>query len=121
MPDALIIDACRTPRGIGKPGKGALAHLHPQHLGRTVLEALVERNGFDTADVDDVVWGTSSQVVRAERRPRPHGRARRRLRRAGQRRDPRPVLRLGHHGQQHRGQRDHGRAWRTSSSAAAPR
>jgi len=62
MPDAFIIDACRTPRGIGKQGKGALAHLHPQHLGRTVLEALVERNGFDTADVDDVVWGTSSQV-----------------------------------------------------------
>jgi acetyl-CoA C-acetyltransferase len=62
MPEALIIDACRTPRGIGKQGKGALAHLHPQHLGRTVLEALVERNGFDTADVDDVVWGTSSQV-----------------------------------------------------------
>ena len=62
MPEALIIDACRTPRGIGKQGKGALAHLHPQHLGRTVLEALVARNGFDTADVDDVVWGTSSQV-----------------------------------------------------------
>ncbi len=62
MPDALIIDACRTPRGIGKPGKGALAHLHPQHLAATVLRALVERNGFDTSDVDDVVWGTSSQV-----------------------------------------------------------
>jgi acetyl-CoA C-acetyltransferase len=62
MSDALIIDAVRTPRGIGKQGKGALAHLHPQHLGRTVLEALVERNGFDTADVDDVVWGTSAQV-----------------------------------------------------------
>ena len=62
MADALIIDAVRTPRGIGKQGKGALAHLHPQHLGRTVLEALVERNGFDTTDVDDVVWGTSSQV-----------------------------------------------------------
>ena len=62
MPDALIIDACRTPRGIGKQGKGALSHLHPQHLGRTVLEAIVERTGIDTADVDDVVWGTSSQV-----------------------------------------------------------
>jgi acetyl-CoA C-acetyltransferase len=62
MADALIIDACRTPRGIGKPGKGALAHLHPQHLGATVLSALVDRNGFDTADVDDVVWGTSAQV-----------------------------------------------------------
>jgi acetyl-CoA C-acetyltransferase len=62
MPDALIIDACRTPRGIGKQGKGSLAHLHPQHLASTVLRALVDRNGFDTADVDDVVWGTSSQV-----------------------------------------------------------
>ncbi len=62
MAEALIIDACRTPRGIGKPGKGALAHLHPQHLASTVLGALVERNGFDTADVDDVIWGTSSQV-----------------------------------------------------------
>jgi len=63
MADALIIDACRTPRGIGKQGKGALAHLHPQHLGSTVLKALVERNGFDTSDVDDIVWGTSSQVA----------------------------------------------------------
>ncbi len=62
MPEAFIIDAVRTPRGIGKQGKGALAHLHPQHLGRTVLEALVERNGFDTSDVDDIVWGTSAQV-----------------------------------------------------------
>ena len=62
MTDALIIDACRTPRGIGKAGKGALSHLHPGHLGSTVLAALVARNGFNTADVDDVVWGTSAQV-----------------------------------------------------------
>jgi len=63
MGDAFIIDACRTPRGVGKQGKGALAHLHPQHLASTVLRALVDRNGFETADVDDVVWGTSSQVM----------------------------------------------------------
>jgi len=62
MADALIIDACRTPRGIGKQGKGALSHLHPQHLGSTVLKALAERNDFDTSEVDDIVWGTSSQV-----------------------------------------------------------
>ena len=29
MPNAYIVDACRTPRGIGKVGKGALAHLAP--------------------------------------------------------------------------------------------
>lgn len=61
MSEALIIDAVRTPRGLGKPGKGALCGMHPQHLAATVLVALRERNGFDTRDVDDVIWGTSAQ------------------------------------------------------------
>lgn len=61
MNEAYIIDAVRTPRGIGKVGKGALAHLHPQHLGATVLAALAERNAIKTAEVDDVIWSTSSQ------------------------------------------------------------
>ena len=61
MADALIIDACRTPRGIGKQGKGALAAMHPQHLGATVLKALAERSGINTAEVDDIIWGTSTQ------------------------------------------------------------
>jgi acetyl-CoA C-acetyltransferase len=61
MPDALIIDAVRTPRGIGKLGKGALADFHPQHLAATVLRALAERNQLATADVDDIIWGTSTQ------------------------------------------------------------
>ncbi|MFN7175850.1 MAG: acetyl-CoA C-acetyltransferase [Thermaurantiacus sp.] len=61
MAEAVIIDAVRTPRGIGKVGKGSLAHLHPQHLGATVLKAIAERNGLDTATVDDVIWSTSSQ------------------------------------------------------------
>ena len=61
MPNAYIVDACRTPRGIGKVGKGALAHLHPSYLGSTVLKALAERNALNTAEVDDVIWGTSSQ------------------------------------------------------------
>ncbi len=62
MADAWIIDACRTPRGIGKAGKGALSGVHPQQLGATVLRALAERTGIDTADVDDIVWGTSAQL-----------------------------------------------------------
>ncbi|WP_029889987.1 acetyl-CoA C-acetyltransferase [Polycyclovorans algicola] len=60
--EAWIIDACRTPRGIGKPGKGALASLHPQRLSAAVLKALVERNKLDTAQVDDVIWGASNQT-----------------------------------------------------------
>lgn len=62
MSEAWIIDACRTPRGVGKYPKGALSEIHPQHLGAAVLKALVDRNGFNTADVNDVIWGTSSQV-----------------------------------------------------------
>ncbi len=61
MADAFIIDACRTPRGIGKPGKGALSHLHPQHLAATVLKALKKRNNLKTEDVQDVIWSTSTQ------------------------------------------------------------
>ncbi len=62
MADAYIIDAVRTPRGVGKPGKGALSHLHPQHLAATVLKAIKERNNLDTGTVDDIIWSTSSQV-----------------------------------------------------------
>ena len=62
MSNAYIVDACRTPRGVGKVGKGALAHLHPSYLGSTVLAAMAERNNLNTAEVDDIIWGTSSQT-----------------------------------------------------------
>jgi acetyl-CoA C-acetyltransferase len=62
MAEAWIIDACRTPRGVGKVGKGALADIHPQRLGATVLAAIVERTGIDSKDVDDVIFGCSMQV-----------------------------------------------------------
>lgn len=61
MAEAYIIDACRTPRGIGKVGKGALADIHPQQLAATVLKAIAERNNIKTEEVDDIIWGVSSQ------------------------------------------------------------
>ncbi len=61
MAEAYIIDAVRTPRGIGKQGKGALAAEHPQHLAATVLKAIKDRNNLDTATVDDVIWSVSTQ------------------------------------------------------------
>jgi acetyl-CoA C-acetyltransferase len=60
--EAWIIDAVRSPRGIGKQGKGALAHLHPQRVLAQVLTGLQERVGFDPADVDDVVCGNGSHA-----------------------------------------------------------
>ncbi len=61
MGEAYIIDACRTPRGIGKIGKGALSEIHPQQLAATVLKAVAKRNDLNTAEVDDIIWGTSTQ------------------------------------------------------------
>lgn len=59
MAEALIVDACRTPRGIGEVDKGSLAHL--QRLGAAVLPAIQERHDLDAADIDDIIWGTPIQ------------------------------------------------------------
>ncbi|MCI4676489.1 thiolase family protein [Candidatus Mycolicibacterium alkanivorans] len=59
MPEAVIVEAVRTP--IGKRG-GALADVHPVDLSARVLEALVERTGVDPALIDDVIWGCVNQV-----------------------------------------------------------
>jgi acetyl-CoA acyltransferase len=62
MPDAVIVEAVRTPVGIGKPGKGELSGIHPVDLSATVIDALVQRSGIDASAIDDVIWGCVSQV-----------------------------------------------------------
>jgi len=62
MPEAYIIDAVRTPRSIGKVGKGALAGMHPEHLTAIVMKAIAERNHLDTRDIDDVIWGVGAPM-----------------------------------------------------------
>jgi acetyl-CoA C-acetyltransferase len=62
MGEAWIIDTVRTPRGRGKKDVGALSGVHPQQLLGQTLEALRRRNGFDAADVDDVIAGCVSAV-----------------------------------------------------------
>src|SRR3984893_17656225 len=57
--DAVILDAVRTP--VGKRN-GSLAKVHAVDLSAHVLNALVTRNGFDPAVVDDVIWGCVQQV-----------------------------------------------------------
>lgn len=61
MTDALIFDAVRTPRGKGKKD-GSLHEVKPIDLAVCVLEALRERNGFDPAEVDDIVMGVVSPI-----------------------------------------------------------
>ena len=59
--EAFIYDAVRTPRGRGKPD-GALHEITPVQLAAQMLGAVRERNGIDTADVDDVILGCVAPV-----------------------------------------------------------
>lgn len=61
MAEAVIVDVVRTPSGRGKPG-GALSGIHPVDLAAGVLQAVLERNGLESTDVDDVLLGCVSQV-----------------------------------------------------------
>jgi len=62
MAEAWILDAVRTPRGKGRKETGALAGIHPQELLGQCLNALRDRQGFNPADVEDVVAGCVSDV-----------------------------------------------------------
>ena len=62
MGEAWIIDTVRTPRGRGKPGKGALTGIHPQALLSQTLNQLAERTGINKKDVEDVVVGCVTQA-----------------------------------------------------------
>src|SRR5262245_58776863 len=56
MPEAVIVDAVRTP--IGRAFKGSLAQLRPDEMGAFVVDALLERNpDVDPAIVEELYCG----------------------------------------------------------------
>jgi acetyl-CoA acetyltransferase family protein len=59
MPDALIIDAVRSP--IGRRD-GTLSKIRGDELSAQVLNGLVERNDLDPAEVEDVQMGCVTQI-----------------------------------------------------------
>jgi acetyl-CoA acetyltransferase family protein len=59
MADALIIDAVRSP--IGRKN-GTLSKIRGDELSAQVVNGLVERNGVDPAEVEDVQWGCVTQI-----------------------------------------------------------
>ncbi len=59
MREALIIDACRTPRG---RRKGSLSEVHPMDLLCVPLKAIVERNNLDPNHIDDVIIGCVTET-----------------------------------------------------------
>jgi len=59
VPQALVIDALRTP--IGRYG-GALSSARPDDLAATTVAAAVERNAIDAEAVDEVYMGCTNQA-----------------------------------------------------------
>jgi len=57
--DALIVDAVRSP--IGKKN-GTLSHIRGDDLSAQVVNGLLERNGVDPGEIEDVQWGCVTQV-----------------------------------------------------------
>src|ERR687898_167151 len=56
MPEAVIVDAVRTP--IGRAFKGSLAQLRPDEMGAYVVDSLLERNPDVSPDeIEDVFCG----------------------------------------------------------------
>jgi 3-oxoadipyl-CoA thiolase len=58
VPEAVIIDALRTPMG---GYRGSLAGIRPDDLAAHVISAAVERNGIDPSRIDDVYMGAANQ------------------------------------------------------------
>ena len=56
MPEAVIVDALRTP--IGRAFKGSLAPLRPDDMGAFIVDQLLERNpDVDPVSVEEVIAG----------------------------------------------------------------
>jgi acetyl-CoA C-acetyltransferase len=62
MPEAVIVEALRTPIARGKIGKGALSGFHPVQLLGRIQQAVVEKAGIDPAEVEQVVGGCVTQA-----------------------------------------------------------
>ncbi len=60
MPNAVIIDAVRTPGG---KRNGSLKGWHPADLAAETLKALVSRTGIDPELIEDVIMGCVMQVA----------------------------------------------------------
>jgi acetyl-CoA C-acetyltransferase len=62
MPEAVIVEALRTPIARGKLGKGELSGFHAAQLLGRVQMALVERAGLEPSDVDQIFGGCVTQA-----------------------------------------------------------
>ena len=62
MKRAVIVDCVRTPIGRAHKEKGVFREVRSDDLAVQVVQALVQRTGIDTAEIEDVVMGNTQQT-----------------------------------------------------------
>jgi acetyl-CoA C-acetyltransferase len=62
MTEAYIYDAVRSPRGKGRKD-GSLHEVRSVALGKQMLNAIKDRNGFEGHAIEDVIWGNATQAM----------------------------------------------------------
>jgi acetyl-CoA acyltransferase len=61
MPQAVVIDAVRTPIGRAHPEKGIYRDVRADDLSADLMRALLERAGIPPEEVEDIQWGCVQQ------------------------------------------------------------
>ena len=59
--DVVIVDGVRS--AMGKTKNGMFRHVRADSLSAELVRALVQRNDFDTNDVEDIIWGCVNQTL----------------------------------------------------------
>jgi len=59
--DVVIVDGVRS--AMGRTKNGMFRHVRADSLSAELVRALVERNDFDTNDVEDIIWGCVNQTL----------------------------------------------------------
>ena len=59
--DVVIVDGVRS--AMGRSKNGMFRHVRADSLSAELVRALVERNDFDTNDVEDIIWGCVNQTL----------------------------------------------------------
>lgn len=62
MPEAVIVEAVRTPIARGKPIVGELSGVHAAQLLAISYKGLIERSGLDYEDIEQIVSGCVTQA-----------------------------------------------------------
>ncbi|WP_435979277.1 acetyl-CoA C-acyltransferase FadA [Psychrobacter sp. DM4] len=59
--DVVIVDGVRS--AMGRTKNGMFRHVRADTISAELVRALVERNDFDTNDVEDIIWGCVNQTL----------------------------------------------------------